>query len=78
MPHEGVLDDRLEFLRRLADAVAVRRVYHKNERVCVVEVVAPQRAQLLLPAHIPHREHHVFVLHFLDLCACSGGARVRQ
>ena len=35
--------------------------------VGVVEVVPPQRAQLLLAADVPDREDDVLVLHFLDV-----------
>ena len=53
--------------RRALDAVAVERVHHEDQPVGVVEVMAPQRAQLLLAAHVPHREHHVLVLHLLHV-----------
>ena len=39
--------------------------------LCVLEVVAPQRADLVLASHIPHREADVLVLHRLHVEACS-------
>ena len=65
------------FLHGALDAFAIERVDDEDERVGVVEVVAPQRAELLLPAHVPHREHHVLVLHLLHVEACRGSAGTR-
>jgi len=58
-----------------AYAIAVERVDDVDEAVCVVEVVAPQRPQLFLSAHVPHCEYHIFVLYLLHIktCAWRGG-----
>lgn len=49
LQHEGVLDDGLELRCCLVNALPVLTVDYKDEAIGVVEVVAPQRTQLLLP-----------------------------
>lgn len=65
---------RLELARGFAHALAVLAVDDIDQAVCVVEVVAPQRPQLLLAAHVPDGEEHVLVLHLLHVEACAAGA----
>lgn len=57
----------LELGSGLEDALAVLAVNNIDESIGVVEIVAPQWAQLLLATDIPHREDDVFVLHFFDV-----------
>ncbi len=65
---------RLELACGFAHALAVLAVDDIDQAVCVVEVVAPQRPQLLLAAHVPDGEEHVLVLHLLHVEACAAGA----
>ena len=39
--------------------------------LCVLEIVTPQRADLVLTSHIPHREADVLVLDSLHVEACA-------
>ena len=39
--------------------------------LCVLEIVTPQRADLVLTSHIPHREADVLVLDSLHIEACA-------
>ena len=47
---------------RLADPLAVVGVDDEDESLGVLEVVAPQRADLVLTADVPHGEADVLVL----------------
>ena len=66
------LDNCLELRGALANALPVLAVHHKNESVRIVEVVPPQWPQLLLTADVPYGEHHVLVLHLLNVEAYRG------
>eukprot|EP00964_Phaeocystis_antarctica_P077137 scaffold47795_cov68-Phaeocystis_antarctica.AAC.5 len=65
----------MQLLRSLLQPVPVARVDHEDDGLCVLIVVPPQRAQLLLPAHVPHGEGDVLVLERLDVEA-DGGDRL--
>jgi hypothetical protein len=41
-----------------------------NQGVRVAQVLPPERPQLVLPTHVPHREGHVLALHFLHVETC--------
>lgn len=70
---ELVLAEHLvELVVGLCDTLAVVRVDHKDEALGVLEVVAPERADLVLAAHIPHGEVDVLVLDCLDVEADGG------
>ena len=66
----GGFHAHLKLAGGFCDALAVLAVNDIDEAVGVVEVVAPQRPQLLLAAHIPDSEQHVFVLHLLHVETC--------
>lgn len=51
----------------LAHALAVVRVHHEDQALGVLEVVAPQRTDLVLAADVPHREADVLVFDCLDV-----------
>ena len=44
-----------------------RDVFKWRTHLCVLEVVAPERADLVLTSHIPHCEVDVLVLHRLNV-----------
>ena len=51
--------------------ISVRRVEYKDECICVVEIMLPQRSQLFLASNVPDSEYNVFVLYFLDVETCE-------
>lgn len=57
----------VQFIARLADTVAIVGVHHEDHTLCVLEVVLPQRPDLVLATHVPHGERNVFVLHRLHV-----------
>mmetsp|Transcript_6020 Transcript_6020/g.15757 ORF Transcript_6020/g.15757 Transcript_6020/m.15757 type:complete len:262 (-) Transcript_6020:40-825(-) len=62
----------VQLVLRLADAVAVIAVHHEDQALRVLEVVPPERANLVLTAHVPHGEADVLVLHSLHVEANGG------
>ena len=57
-----LLEHAMQLVARLADALAVVRVDDEDETLRVLEVVSPQRPDLVLAAHVPHGEADVLVL----------------
>jgi len=57
----------LQFLASLADTFSVVRVDDENNTLGVLEVMAPERANLVLSTDIPHSEGDVLVLDSLDV-----------
>ena len=52
VPHLAVVDDPVQLLPRLVDAVAVRAVHHEDQPLRPRVVVPPQRPDLVLPSHV--------------------------
>ena len=52
----------LELVLSLGDTLAVVRVDDEDESLRVLEVMPPQRSDLVLAAHVPHGEANVLVL----------------
>ena len=50
--HLTVIDDAVELLSRLVNAVSIGTVHHKDEALCTCVVVPPQRSYLVLPPNI--------------------------
>ena len=50
--HLTVVDDAVELLSRLVDAVSIGAVHHKDEALRTRVVVPPQRSYLVLPPNI--------------------------
>lgn len=57
----------LELLTGLNNTVAIVAVDDKDDTLGVLEVVPPQRTDLVLATDIPHGEGDVLVLHSLDV-----------
>jgi len=57
----------LQFLTGLGDTVSVVGVNHENNTLGVLEVVSPQRSDLILSTDIPDGERDVLVLDSLDV-----------
>lgn len=70
----------LQLLLRLAHSFPIVRVDHEDEALRVLEVVSPQRADLVLATHVPHGERDVLVLDRLDVEADrrDGGHNLAQ
>ena len=65
------LEHAMQLVTRLASAIAVIGVDHKDQALRVLEIVAPEWADLVLSTHIPHREADILVLNSLDVEACA-------
>lgn len=61
----------LKLLTGLDNTVAIVAVDNENDALGVLEVVPPQRADLVLPTNIPHGELDVLVFNGLDVEACG-------
>lgn len=57
----------LQFLTGLGDTISVVGVNHENDTLSVLEVVSPQRSDLILSTDIPDGERDVLVLDSLDV-----------
>ena len=60
----------LELLTRLNNTVAIVAVDDEDDTLGVLEVMPPQRTDLVLTADIPHGELNVLVLDGLDVETC--------
>jgi len=56
----------------LPDTLAVIAVHHKYKPLSVLEVMSPQRPDLVLAAHVPHGEADVFIFYCLNIEADCG------
>ena len=56
-----------KFLPSFSDTFTVVAVNHKDEALSVLEVVTPQRSNLVLATDIPDREGNVFILDSFDV-----------
>lgn len=68
-----LVEHALEFLSGLDDTVAIVGVDNEDDALGVLEVVPPQRSDLVLTTDIPHGELNVLVLDGLDVEAWGGG-----
>lgn len=62
-----LVEHALEFLSGLDDTVAIVGVDNEDDALGVLEVVPPQRSDLVLTTDIPHGELNVLVLDGLDV-----------
>jgi len=60
----------LQFLPGLHDTVTVVAVDDEDDTLCVLEVVPPERTDLVLTTDIPHGELDVLVLNRLHVETC--------
>jgi hypothetical protein len=67
VPQLVLVQHALQLLAGLDDTVAIVAVDDEDDALGVLEVVPPQRADLVLPADIPHCELDVLVLDRLDI-----------
>mmetsp|Transcript_30103 Transcript_30103/g.97097 ORF Transcript_30103/g.97097 Transcript_30103/m.97097 type:complete len:265 (-) Transcript_30103:53-847(-) len=67
-----LIQHAMELIARLPDTVAIVGVNDKDDTLRVLVVMAPERADLVLAANVPHGERNVFVLDSLDVEADGG------
>ena len=66
-----LVEHALELLTGLDNTVAIVGVDDENDTLGVLEVMSPERADLVLSTDIPHGELNVLVLDGLDVETCS-------
>ncbi|XP_074222683.1 uncharacterized protein LOC141578029 [Camelus bactrianus] len=62
VPHLPVIDNAVQLLAGLVDAVAVGAVHYEDQTLCPGVVMPPERPDLVLAAHIPDVELDIFIL----------------
>jgi len=67
IPQLVLVQHALQLLAGLDDTVTVVAVDDEDDALGVLEVMPPQRPDLVLPAHVPHGELDVLVLDGLDV-----------
>jgi len=67
-----LVEHALELLSCLNNTIAIVGVNDEDNTLSVLEVVSPQRTNLVLTTDIPHGELNVLVLYSLDIEADSG------
>ena len=67
VPQLILVQHPLEFLTRLNNTITIVAVDDEDDTLGVLEVMPPQRADLVLTADIPHGELDVLVLDGLDV-----------
>jgi len=65
----------VELLARLVNTFAIVGVDDKDEALCVLKVVPPERSDLVLTSDVPHSERDVLVFHSLYVEADSRDGR---
>jgi hypothetical protein len=71
VPQLILVQHPLELLTSLDDTVAIVAIDDEDDTLRVLEVMPPERADLVLASNIPHSELDVLVLDCLDIEACS-------
>ena len=67
VPQLILVQHALQLLTGLDDTVAIVGVNNEDDTLGVLEVMAPQRTDLVLSTDIPHRELNVLVLDRLNV-----------
>jgi hypothetical protein len=71
IPQLVLVQHALELLTGLNNTVAIVAVDDEDDTLGVLEVMPPQRADLVLTTDIPHSELDVLVLDSLDVETCT-------
>lgn len=71
VPQLILVQHALKFFSGLGDTVAIVGVDDEDDALGVLEVVSPQRPDLVLATDIPHGERDVPVLDRLDVETCT-------
>lgn len=64
----------LKFLTCLDNTISVIGVDHEDDTLGVLEVMPPQRSDLVLPTNVPHGELDVLVFDSLNVESCGKGS----
>lgn len=72
IPEFVLVQHPLELLTGLADTLPIVGVDDEDDSLGVLEVMAPERTDLILTTDIPHGERNVLVLDSLDIEAYGG------
>jgi hypothetical protein len=67
-----LVEHTLELLAGLDNTVAIVGVDDEDDTLGVLEVMSPERTNLVLSTDIPHSELNVLVLDSLNVEACGG------
>lgn len=80
VPHLPVVDNAVELLAGLVDAITIGAVHHKDQPLRARVIVPPEGADLVLAPDIPHIELDIFVSNRLHVEAYGGdgGDRLAQ
>lgn len=71
VPEFVLVEHALELLAGLNDTVTIVAVNNEDDTLGVLEVMSPQRADLVLSTDIPYGEGDVLVLDGLDVKTCA-------
>ena len=71
IPELVLVQHALELLTGLDNTIAIVAVNDEDDTLGVLEVMPPERADLVLASDIPHGELDVLVLDGLDVEACD-------
>lgn len=77
IPELVLVQHPLQLLTGLDDTVTIVAVDDEDDTLGVLEVMPPQRSDLVLSTHVPHGELDVLVLDRLDVEACIASLSVR-
>jgi hypothetical protein len=75
VPELVLVQHSLELLTGLNNAIAIVAVNDEDDTLGVLEVMPPERANLVLATDIPHGELDVLVLYGLDVETCKMGCQ---
>jgi hypothetical protein len=75
VPQLVLVQHSLELLPGLNNTVAIVAVDNEDDTLGVLEVMPPERTNLVLTADIPHGELNVLVLHGLDVETCRSNCQ---
>merc|ERR1719273_2114359 len=57
----------MKFLTGVFDTITIVRVYHKDESLCVLVVMTPEGANLILSTYVPDCKADIFVVDSLHV-----------
>ena len=66
----------LQLLTCLNNTISIIAVDDEDDTLSVLEVVSPQRSNLVLPTNVPHCELNVLVFDSFDVEACWEGGKL--
>jgi len=76
VPQFILIQHTLQLLTCLHNSVAIVAVYNEDDTLGVLEVMPPQRTDLVLSTNIPYGKLNILVLNSLDVEACMEIARI--